>query len=716
MTISKIPRVQVPSSALSDVQQALDRLRVQINSKLPIQLVTVALNGAGDFDSLKDAIDSISDASAAKPYGVVVFPGVFVEQPITLKPFISISAAARGSVLVEAADDNAPLFTFSFYSTLKDMSIIGPANEACCSVPPGASNCQVENLQIHSGLIGIRCAGAGSGVVLEECKCFPGVTDMLVAESAGRIDASNVLSFAVGDTVRADGGTVWVHNSGCIGSANGLHAENGGTIYPHSFTCEGCVNAMTTGAGVNTISGDAVSSRFTVSRDLWQQSAGSMIDVSSAQIDITLVEAADWSTIHMDYSGTEEGEQAHVFTETLVVGLPELGHDANFGEGLEYTRGMIVITTDDTASAVADGGNLTDVSAAARSLVGSTFTFQGVDANHTILIGSSLSDGSDVLRHWGLQVAQTIAAVELVKRSFAFEIWTGAAWEQVGSMATSVGDSYRYANEVFIRTNTIERIQYGIGLSHGIGQNWTKKTIDGRELYWSRIRITDDLTTAPVFEQFRLLPGHMQVNAYGRVEFVGTARFESTIIGLGNIFGESGGVAGGSRPVGAGGLPTGWNHSIKNSVLNGDGDAIYTQFPIPAGTDTSYPVGVKITLVAVGGAVAPDIDVIMSVLPVEVEGVKEADPAGGTIPVSRTLANTETLTAKAATAVTASIPSDGIDKMRRIEFEPFDISDYYEDDELLLRFELDDDGGGLADLYVFTLAVESAKWTNGGAL
>lgn len=57
------------------------------------QVVTVAKSG-GQFTTIQAAIDSITDASASKPYVVYVYPGVYDEQ-VTLKDYVSLYGASR---------------------------------------------------------------------------------------------------------------------------------------------------------------------------------------------------------------------------------------------------------------------------------------------------------------------------------------------------------------------------------------------------------------------------------------------------------------------------------------------------------------------------------------------------------------------------------------------------------------------------------------------
>lgn len=675
-----------------------------------VQTVTVTPSGqGGDFNSVKAAVDSIIDASASKPYGVVVYPGVYTENPITLKPYVSVKGLVLGAAIVAATDNANPLFTFQGNCSLRALSVVGPSASSACYVPASASSCMVENLQVVSGQTAFYAVGSGASLVIEECKAFPGVTTCVLVGSGARIDASSVLTYASGDAFKADGGTLWIHNSGGVGNTSGIHADNGGFVYPHNVTFENTTYAIRTGStGANTIAGNSVVSRGTSTYDVYQQASGSIVSIVGCSLDSTKFSVANWDGIFLSYDGTEQGEDLAQFTQGLSVGLPEAGRYTRLGRGVPYTRGMTVVTSDSTATSTTEGGNLTDVSAAARSPSGSTFTFQGTAANHTILIGSDNTDGTDMLKHWGIFVDQTVAAVEATKRSFAFEVWNGAAWVAMQVMDVSSHELYRYANEVFLRASSTELIQFGIDST----TTWTKKTILGKNLYWSRIRVTSALTTAPVFEQFRLLPSHMFVLEDGSVAYIGRARFTQTINAGGNIFGFTG-AATGSFAVGTGGLPTGWNHNLRESVLNSDGDTLYWQIPLPLGIDTGYPLYVDIELIPVVGG-AGTVTLIGSLIPIEVAGVLEADPTGAKTPIARTLANTETTTAKAAQTYTRTYTSGTTNKMQMVRFGPFDVSNYYEDDMLCLYLEMDDDGAGNAQTYVLTTSMIGARWCGGG--
>ena len=42
-------------------------------------VIVAPLGQGGDYTSIKAAVDAITDASATKPYGIIVYPGIYAE-------------------------------------------------------------------------------------------------------------------------------------------------------------------------------------------------------------------------------------------------------------------------------------------------------------------------------------------------------------------------------------------------------------------------------------------------------------------------------------------------------------------------------------------------------------------------------------------------------------------------------------------------------------
>lgn len=422
---------------------------------------------------------------------------------------------------------------------------------------------------------------------------------------------------------------------------------------------------------------------------------------------------AGYTNENMLFQDSTEDEEAIKIFGDLFVGRAEHGTLLCTGQGEPTTRGLLVLTSDGTATSTTEGGNITDETAAASSFSGSTFGFQGTTANHTVMMACTLEATAGVhLQHPGVFIAQNAAAVEVTPKSFVFEYWNGAAWAEITTMSIEADNSYRYGNEVFIRSGSREHIRY----NNDILADWALKTINGEEQYWSRIRIDTTVTTAPTFHQFRLHPnyGEFAQDGYGR--FYGSARFRETLLAAGNVYSETGSVVSFTLPIGGGGIPTGWTHQGNNQQMDSTGDAIYFQFILPKGIDTSNPLNVSMYYIPEQAGASTDASVIISALPIEAQGVLEADPSGGSVPVARTLANTKAVTDDQGQATTISTPIVDNTKIQQISSDPIDISDFYEGDMVFIRIEYDSHGSALKDLFILSVELDGASWALGGRL
>jgi len=667
----------------------------------------------------------------SNPVTLVVYPGVYTEAPLTLPAFVNLASAGGAEVTeIAASTTTSPLLTAPAGIRITGMKFSGASGAGGVGVQFSTSGqrTRIDACLIVDCTVGLLASGTGAQVFADA---------IVILRRTGEV-ASEAFKAAAGGSMfcfscRANGETGVLHTSGYVATGtgsvlttnggqaifctNGLQATLGGEIIAPSMRFEGCTNSRRVGPGANGILSTSSGQGFGVTWDALVDGATGKIEFGGDHVTQAKVSyLADTIRDGFFTDGETEGDEALVVIQELHVGSPEKGHESVFGEGDSYTRGMVVLTTDGTAGATADGGNLTDVSATAESTAGSTFTFQGVTAGHSILFGSSLIDSSSaVLKHWGLKLSQIAAAVEVTGRSFTFELWDGAAWVEVPVMATSASAYYPYANEVLVRANSTEHLRYGIDNA----TTWATKAINGDTLYWARVRISTTITTAPTFERVKLSCNRSEINADGTHTFHGSSRFRLSLA-AGFSFGESGGVTNASFAVGSGGIPTGWTHTTTNRLLNQAADAIYTNFTIPQGTDTSQPIFFDLAyLIEASLGTAADVDLVLSVLPMEVVGVLVADPAFGLIPTARTLANIETLTAKAAQADSTSglgLSSAVTGKLVKVLFGPFDISDYYAGDNVLLRLELADDGTQKADVLILALEINGVKWKHGDQL
>ena len=175
----------------------------------------------------------------------------------------------------------------------------------------------------------------------------------------------------------------------------------------------------------------------------------------------------------------------------------------------------------------------------------------------------------------------------------------------------------------------------------------------------------------------------------GYFMFSGTSRFKRNFCNIANVFGDEGGIVTAKITVGSGGVPTGWPHQMAKTLMNGNGDAIQYQFTLPRGIDTGMPLSIRMNY-SVTNAGTGNATMIASMLPIEIQGVLEANPDGGVVPVARSLTNTETIVSKQAQTVTnALVPTEITNKLQSVTFAGFSIANYYEGDMVVVRLELD---------------------------
>ncbi len=725
------------NTASADIFQAVSvgvgiAVWVEVSTKALGRTVILAKSG-GDATTLALAITAASALTPliGDPVTILAHPGVYSTPPATLPAFVSLQGVGGAEVTEFAASTTT--------STL-------------LTAPDGirVTGCKFSGAN-GAGGVGVKYATTGTRARIDACLITDCTVGLLATGSGVQVFADGVVVLrrtgeVAGEafkaaaaaslfcfSCRANGESGVLHTAGYVSTGsgsilttdggqavfcvNGIQVELSGTITSTAMRYEGCTQSRRLGPGASGAMVSAGSYGLGVTWDALVDGATATLELGGDEVvQENLSFLTDTTLIGFMVDHETVGDEAVISLSEMIVGRAELGRESVFGEGDSYVRGMVVITTDGTAGAAADGGNLTDVSGDAASATGSTFTFQGVTAGHSILMGSELATASDVLKHWGFKVLMGAQrAVEVTEHSFELEIWNGSAWVAVGGMSTHSTLFHRYGSNHLIRASTPEHVRYGIQLD----TTWAKKTISGKNLYWSRIRIATTITTAPTFEQFKLHPSRSEINIDGTHTFHGLSRFRRTLVAAGNVFGESGGVTDFTSDVGSGGVPTGWGHVVKNSSLKGNGDAIYTQFPLPAGIDTSHPVFVDFIYEMTSTGAGDDADLICSFKPLEVIGALVADPAGGVTPTQRTAANTSALTAVAGEADSTSglnIVTTVTNKLFSVRFGPFTVEDYYEGDVVAIRLEFDDDGTANVDLRVWALAVTGVLWTDGEKL
>jgi hypothetical protein len=178
------------------------------------------------------------------------------------------------------------------------------------------------------------------------------------------------------------------------------------------------------------------------------------------------------------------------------------------------------------------------------------------------------------------------------------------------------------------------------------------------------------------------------------------------------MWGEGGGAADSAVTVGAGVAADGetWRKKNKKGRINNSNDFLNFNLIIPGGICTAFPLKFRLLMSSEG---AGNVDMRMSVLPLEALNNLIADSAGGTTPIARTSA--DLYNANEAQVVDLATFSTVTDTLQAVVFEGFDISDFYSDDMLAIRVGFDP-GGSARDVDVWALSIEGVKFTEGKIL
>jgi hypothetical protein len=474
------------------------------------QIVKVAISG-GNFTSVKAAIDSITDATVNKPYAVRIYPGVYTEDPITMKSYVDVTGVGWGTPQIKATDNNSPLFTMALNSRLASLSIYGGTNEACIlsNVPIS----YIENIIFETGLIGLRSTGSGNKVLIEESKSKPAVGTSLVSESNSTLNTSSFLCYS-DKYFHADGGIMWIQNSGGNGGSLGLYANNGGKIYPHNVAFEETTITLKTGTtGINYIEGGGVYARGTRTYDIVQENSTGHIRLGTCLLDDTLFNITNWVIIDIDFNSESEGDEGFHVIKELHVGIPERGSETVLGEGDSYTRGMMIYTYNHTTTI------FTDVSDEAKSASGSTLQVPGTAVGNAIYMSSDLNNGTDYLKFAGIK-ANVLTSI--TDGWYDFEFWNGTSWEYINTMSTQSNKPYLpYAWDVFYNTGSQQ-----IRFNNDSLNDWVKNDpiSSGTNRYWVRVIVGGITTGTAVLEQIKLHSNRSEFNSDGYQEYFGTAR------------------------------------------------------------------------------------------------------------------------------------------------------------------------------------------------
>jgi len=304
-------------------------------------------------------------------------------------------------------------------------------------------------------------------------------------------------------------------------------------------------------------------------------------------------------------------------------------------------------------------------------------------------------------------------------------------------MSVSTAETFRYANDIFQRPigggesdETIRFGVYGDTLANDTTLTWTLANkaalIGAGTQYWARVRVVGTVTQNPLFRRIQLLTSTTTINNQGRRLATGLALWQTRLFTSGGVWGSSAGVANGTYTVGNGGVFPGQTaYDINRSKLNGAGDQVTFQFPLPTGLCSAFPLTLRPEIHLLNSGVNVNTAGVMTVgvYPLQASGVQVADPTGAIAPAQRTYANTNLLNTLTGQGHAVNIIPTGEvvpfatkDSLFELDFGPYDVTSVYSDDVIGIALEYTSDSTPATDVQIWTLEIEGVAFIDGSSI
>ncbi len=588
--ISELPAAVVPSGSdeyiinQSGVSKKITQDQLLGQASRVDNIVTVSSSGA-DYTSIKDAIDYVATQSPSDTdrWQVSVGPGSYTEDPMTLIPYVDIRATGdRFTTKIVASTTGANLFTVTGIGItgVEGFTISGVTGAA------GFYSATATVALIVQNVVFINCkygAHTTSGLIsMTNVSSTPSsvMTHMLYADGGViQSDRSDILSeatFAV-YAFADNGGNVGINalfsQSSNIGTVFKL--DNGATGNWHNSYINNC----TTGIELDNASNmdmTAVVMDSNMTNHLLINDSGSKIRcVAGRMASDKFIFPNNYSNEVITFIDIKENDEGFRVMGELGVGRPERGSESVFGGGDSYTRGMMVYEY--------NGSTYSDKSEEAQSPSGSTFTIPGLTANNAVYLSSDLHNG-DYLHFYGIKSSTSIATV-LGGGEIVLEYWDGSAWVESNHMSVDSSGSYLpHAKELFEQTGSQQ-----IRFSSEMLTDWAKSdpVSNGIDRFWVRFRVNTAITTAPIFNQFKLHTNRREINADGWPEYFGSGRPIGTLPWDFGLVEAANSSPGNTDVYVCDNLAVG---RVENLFQNGATDRVGFNAYLPQDLDTSCPI------------------------------------------------------------------------------------------------------------------------------
>ena len=482
------------------------------------ETVTVsALGGAqGDYITIKDAVNAIGMlSSASKPYSILIYPGVYVEDnPITMPQYVTLATVGGiPSVKIVAQNPNSNLIVMDIGGQIQGLTVSGATGAAGVYYAGGSTSAVVMlDMQIDNCLYGLYCTGIGSQAYISRVR-FTGTMPYPVNVYNGAtffLKTARVISSGNVNSVTASGNSnVQMADFYCKpvgGGGNGIYIDDTSMIYSNSAYINGVDYALRLGpTGANNFDGylDVYNS---VVYDIYAEGTTlNTIDING-HIIRRKVEIGSNHFIGWIYDDFLKDFEVNTATNRFAVGSIQTPSESMFGQGdhkhkyeevLTNTNGEIGTWISNTAEAIVNDGVNFDV-------------FPSLNADACMYVGWNTTWG-------GLRYICTTA---ISGGSFVWEYWNGSNWTSFHTMVTERNAPYTAYSGAFKNV-----AQEHIRFDTGIITDWASKSLNGITRYWVRARITSTISVQPTLDLITIHADSMSIRKDGTTHYFGSTRY-----------------------------------------------------------------------------------------------------------------------------------------------------------------------------------------------
>jgi len=174
------------------------------------QIITVAKKG-GNFTSVKDAVDSISDSSATKRYVVFVGPGTFSERTITMKQYVYIAGTTgKLATIIEQNAADTHLIETNVNCAIVNCFLRGVTGSGKATIRYTGNRFRLIDCRVGGGQTFVDAqnvtGASGNSLWITRCSLANGVSivDFLKVSD----DGANIVDVFIEGVVLLDGGGI----------------------------------------------------------------------------------------------------------------------------------------------------------------------------------------------------------------------------------------------------------------------------------------------------------------------------------------------------------------------------------------------------------------------------------------------------------------------------------------------------------------------------